>query len=807
MIPVRLGLRNFMCYGENLPSLSFEGIHLACLSGDNGHGKSALLDAITWALWGKARAKSDDELIYLGRSEMEVDFEFLLADVHYRVVRKRLKARTERGSGQSVLELHVANDGVFRSITGNSVRDTERKIVDLLRMEYDTFINSAFILQGRADEFTIKAPTERKKVLSEILGLSWYDRLEEKAREEAKTRDILRREIAAAMEEMEKELAKKPAYEVELAEVQLALASLDGKVKLQEAELLALRERKKAMDIMAEQAKEVGQRLAYAGREILELNNDVDDRRSRVAAFERVRRGRVEVEDSFQRMLAARLENETLNARLRQQHQLTEKLNQYAKRVDQARNELVTEQRVLQREVQTLEPKRQKLAAWEQELVEAHQRLGVLAILDVEREGKRARSLELASRIEVLKAENQRLRTEMNGLREKVSLLAPAEAACPLCETDLGEDGKRKIQEKYQSEGQEKGDAYRGNDREAKTLSQSLEGLNREAGELDATINRDRNAAQRQVGTLEKNIADAKTAAEEIGKHRARLDELGEKIVNGRFAGSDQAQVARIEAELKVLAYDTSRHDEVRRLCEVLAGYDELHRKLEEADRLIEQEQNAVSRGEAALGRWQTEVADSTLKKIAFEKEVADLPQMARRVTEAQRLLDTLVLTWSQVGQRLGAVQQKIRHCEYLEGQKREKSAVLNRAAKEKAIYDELALAMGKKGIQAMIIESAIPEIQDEANAILGRMTDSRMAIAFETQRDTKKGDTVETLDIKIADELGTRNYEMYSGGEAFRINFAVRIALSKMLARRAGARLQTLVIDEGFGTQDAMGR
>ncbi|MDO8671098.1 MAG: SbcC/MukB-like Walker B domain-containing protein, partial [Dehalococcoidia bacterium] len=107
----------------------------------------------------------------------------------------------------------------------------------------------------------------------------------------------------------------------------------------------------------------------------------------------------------------------------------------------------------------------------------------------------------------------------------------------------------------------------------------------------------------------------------------------------------------------------------------------------------------------------------------------------------------------------------------------------------------------------AMIIESAIPEIQDEANAILGRMTDSRMAIAFETQRDTKKGDTIETLDIKIADELGTRNYEMYSGGEAFRINFAVRIALSKMLARRAGARLQTLVIDEGFGTQDAMGR
>jgi len=59
----------------------------------------------------------------------------------------------------------------------------------------------------------------------------------------------------------------------------------------------------------------------------------------------------------------------------------------------------------------------------------------------------------------------------------------------------------------------------------------------------------------------------------------------------------------------------------------------------------------------------------------------------------------------------------------------------------------------------------------------------------------------------KRDDELGTRSYELYSGGESFRVNFAIRIALSKLLARRAGARLQTLVIDEGFGTQDAQGR
>ena len=50
MIPVKLTLRNFMCYRDNVPPLYFDGIHTACISGDNGNGKSALIDAIPWAL-------------------------------------------------------------------------------------------------------------------------------------------------------------------------------------------------------------------------------------------------------------------------------------------------------------------------------------------------------------------------------------------------------------------------------------------------------------------------------------------------------------------------------------------------------------------------------------------------------------------------------------------------------------------------------------------------------------------------------------------------------------------------------------
>jgi exonuclease SbcC len=127
---------------------------------------------------------------------------------------------------------------------------------------------------------------------------------------------------------------------------------------------------------------------------------------------------------------------------------------------------------------------------------------------------------------------------------------------------------------------------------------------------------------------------------------------------------------------------------------------------------------------------------------------------------------------------------------------------------KEKQVYSDLASAFGRAGVQALIIDNVLPEIQDEANRLLGRMTDNAMKVTLTTLREARsRSGQIETLDISITDDAGTRPYEMYSGGEAFRVNFAIRIALSRLLARRAGAKLQTLIIDEGFGTQDAKGR
>jgi exonuclease SbcC len=74
LIPIRLQLTNFLSYHEPV-DVDFTQLHLACISGQNGAGKSSLLDAMTWALFGEARS-TNDALIFSSADTAEVTLDF-----------------------------------------------------------------------------------------------------------------------------------------------------------------------------------------------------------------------------------------------------------------------------------------------------------------------------------------------------------------------------------------------------------------------------------------------------------------------------------------------------------------------------------------------------------------------------------------------------------------------------------------------------------------------------------------------------------------------------------------------------------
>ncbi len=176
--------------------LDLSSIGVACLCGANGAGKSALLDAVTWAVWEEARATSE-KLIRQEQKEMWVDVVFSHEGNTYRIRRSRQISPSRSGdkvNSKGSLDLHISSDNgngkqsqcQWMSLTAASTKETQQKIGQLLKMDYQTFVNSAYLRQGTADQFAKKMPAERKQILGEILGLSDFDRLQELCRERIK---------------------------------------------------------------------------------------------------------------------------------------------------------------------------------------------------------------------------------------------------------------------------------------------------------------------------------------------------------------------------------------------------------------------------------------------------------------------------------------------------------------------------------------------------------------------------------------------------------------------------------------------
>ncbi|HEX5689793.1 MAG TPA: SbcC/MukB-like Walker B domain-containing protein, partial [Roseiflexaceae bacterium] len=312
---------------------------------------------------------------------------------------------------------------------------------------------------------------------------------------------------------------------------------------------------------------------------------------------------------------------------------------------------------------------------------------------------------------------------------------------------------------------------------------------------------------QAQADTRKRDLRAIDNEDPALHELEQQIAELHTTLDMGDYAREERVALAGIDAELAALGYTPELLRAARVSARELAGWAEQQQQLQRAEQDIERDTRSLARAEDLLGRRTAELEAAEAQLAALEDE---LRALAAQLRERDAAADALKVQRRELSVRerdLGERRADLKRAEDAAADLMEYAAQREKMAGRKGLFDELTQSFGKKGVQALLIETAIPEIEREANYLLGRMTDNQMHLTFETQRDTKKGDVSETLDIKIADGLGTRDYDAFSGGEAFRLNFAIRIALAKLLAKRAGARLETLVIDEGFGTQDARGR
>ncbi len=306
---------------------------------------------------------------------------------------------------------------------------------------------------------------------------------------------------------------------------------------------------------------------------------------------------------------------------------------------------------------------------------------------------------------------------------------------------------------------------------------------------------------------LQKDLAELKRVEEEVPRVKASMQEIEDQLGGESYGVEIRGRLQELTDKLKAIDYDRVRHQEIKRKLGELVPSSEMYRELTRAKTEHPQLQDALRSTTEALDGKRQQADRLSADMLSWKGDIAGMAEVESELAEIASVLAECRSKREDLASEKAVAEARRDETgkQIAELSDRKEELDHTRSAMDDFVY--LAEAFGKKGIQAVIIENAVPEIEAEANRILGRLSENQMHVALATQARTKAGATIETLDLLIGDELGTRNYELYSGGESFKVDFAVRVALSRLLARRAGAKLETLIIDEGFGSQDEQSR
>ncbi|MCY3573666.1 MAG: SMC family ATPase [Chloroflexota bacterium] len=801
MLPLQIELRNFLAYRAP-PPISFAGIGLACLTGRNGVGKSSLLDAMTWALWGRARARRDEDLIHLGQDDMSVALDFEQAGLRYRVQRRR--SRTSAGS-RGALDFWVLGELGPRLINENNMRRTQAKINETLRLDYETFVHSAFLQQGRADAFTLKTAAERKRILSEILGLEQWANYESEAKTRLTTNAAEMELMQGELGHIDAEVKRAPQLQAELDSAQQALAAAQAELDQVSAAYDKVANSSLALRRENENLRELTSRIADRQSDIRAVSSEISRQQERIESCQQIITQSEEIKAGYAQLQAARNSQSALAEQLAQQQELQRRCHQLERELAEQAAALERDAHVIRERIRALQGA--VSAAAEHDLADLQAQLASLESLAARRDQANRTVQALREERTALLAQQATLRSEGTAINERLERLGRADGAtCPLCGGALTAQHRDDMLAQLQAQRDDMRQVYRDCNMALGEIDKR-----REAQERDLLLwaQRLRNmpGLQQRMGAASEHARRAQAAQADLQLERQSLQQLEARLQAENYGQELRRQLAQARAEQKRIGYDENSHDELRAKLKAYHRYDQEQTRLEFARQNLPEAQRAHAE---ATNRWralQSAQAQDQAKQAQLQDSITALQEQVKLERELRDQVDQQRATVLAANERKTIAQQELLAIEAGRVNKERLEAQLGASRHQASLLSELRVAFGRDGVPAMIIDSAIPELETNANALLARMTEGRMSIALSTQRQRASGDMQETLDIAIADELGTRPYELYSGGEAFRINFALRIALSKLLAQRAGSQLRALFIDEGFGSQDEIGR
>jgi len=607
----RIRLENFKPY-EDVDLRLGRGVTV--VHGVNGSGKSSLLEACFFALYGaRALETTLDEVVTIGAEECRVELWFTHDGADYHV-RRRIRHTGERAqTAACVLE---PPEG-----TVEGARDVRRRVSELLRMDADAFVNCAYVRQGEVNKLINAPPGDRQDVIDELLQLGTLEEYRQRASEARLGVDDVLSDKRGALAELEERIETKADRDLHerLNDLRTELSDVEGEIERFEENREDARQALERAESVLEEYEEFREELAGIEDDVERLTGAITDaEREREAATERAREHREAAAEH--REAAAELLAE-VDADLELGAGGIETVDRAA--VADCREELVEERERLDERIREHSVEAQKHAD--------------------EAESARERAEELEEEAERTREEAEEIETELAETRERIADRRE--------EIEALDDRIEQRRERFEDAPVEFGAAERLRDERAEALAEAREAVTETEAALETARERVREAEvlleqgncpacgqpvegaphvdslegdRERVAELEERLEQCRAERERAAERHERATELVDLEDAVRDLESERRTAARLVEEREAAAEETA--DRVASL-------------REEADELeaeAERRREAAAEAAAAAERARGTVGECNAERSAVAERLDRLDRLDELLAAAE---------------------------------------------------------------------------------------------------------------------------------------------------------------------------
>lgn len=642
MLPISLHMENFMSHSKSVLDFNFNS---ALISGENGAGKSTVLEAIGFCLFGKSRQKAATDVVKRGASVCKVIFKFQHDDKVYRVTRSK---HAKHASLDDVSFCEELPDGTEKPIQGDTNTETNEKIKQIIRSNYEVFSNTTYFMQNSFFEFMNGTSSSRQKLVSSLLNLERWDEYMEEANDRLKDINKELDVLTLRLDDF-----KNTELDIELAE----------------------------------------KKLHDAGSKLKEF-----------AASEEVLKQTVQA-------LEFKIANmATKDSALASYHEAKAKLDGLESKLSHVKKQL--------------DDKIALSASLEKDMIN-----GIAQISDIDAQiaaSSDILSLKGTYSLEEMEKKLIKGKTQHDVLLSQINNIQHNDI-CQACDGVIGDEHVRHSK-------------------------------------------------------LEIKNAELKVLSEKITRAEAILD----------AAKATDAKIKR--AELEIEKYVTRK-----RKIEVANETSDIKRQSAHNEiELLKKSCNDIEEQIASLNKIVTQIQAVT--------ESDSIDSIKEQLVKRKKELSYVSSEKDAAISDIGSAKQKLEQFKKDLIKKKDYLAKQLEVKKSAYIYSGLVKTFSRNGIQAIIIDNVIEDLAKVTNEYLNEFATTPMYVNFITQKKDTKGSWKETLDIEIITPSGVSSFESLSGGERFRVTFAIRLALNVLQARRMGGETQLLLLDEVSSSLDKFG-